>query len=53
MNDIEKFKKNALIVTELNANTKTQISTSEIAKLSQEIKRIITKKDVVVIVHEK
>jgi len=53
MNDIEKFKKNALIVTELNANTKTQISNGEIVKLSQEIKRIITKKDVVVIVHEK
>jgi len=53
MNDIEKLKKKALIVTELNANTKTQISNGDIAKLSHEIKKIITKKDVVVIVHEK
>ena len=53
MRDLDKIKKNALIVTELNADTKTQISSSEIAKLSQEIKRIITKKDVVVIVLEK
>ena len=53
MRSLSEIKKNALIVTELNANTKTQISSNEIIKLSQEIKRLITKKDLVVIVLEK
>ena len=53
MRSLSEIKKNELIVTELNANTKTQISSNEIIQLSQEIKRLITKKDLVVIVLEK
>jgi len=48
--DIERLKKDALMVLELSSDTKTQITTNEILKLGQRLKSVSAKKGVVVIV---
>ena len=48
--DIERLKKDALMVLELSPETKTQITANEIFKFGQRLKSLSAKKDVVVIV---
>jgi len=51
--DIERLKKDALMVLELSPDTKTQITNTEIAMFVQKTKKLIAKKDILIFVLEK
>lgn len=53
MKDIEKFKKSSLITLEISPNTKISIVNSNLNQLVTNIKRVSSKKDVIVLVIEK
>lgn len=53
MKDLDRLKSQALHSLELSADTKTNITISDLNKFIQFIKRIVTKKDVVILVFDK
>jgi anionic cell wall polymer biosynthesis LytR-Cps2A-Psr (LCP) family protein len=50
MKDIDKLKKGSLLTLEISPNTKTSIVNSDLNQLVTNLKRISSKKDVVVLV---
>ncbi len=50
MKDIDKLKKSSLMTLEISPNTKTSIVNSDLNQLVTNLKRISSKKDVVVLV---
>ena len=53
LKEIETLKSKALDVTELSQNTKTQVVTSDLNKMTQAVKKHLnSKKDVVIAVYE-
>lgn len=53
LKEIESLKSKALVVTELSQNTKTQVVTSDLNKMTQAVKKHLnSKKDVLVAVIE-
>ena len=53
MKDLDHLKKQALISLELRADTKLNITFAELNKFIHLVKRIITKKDVVILLFDK
>ena len=53
MKDLDHLKKQALISLELRADTKPNMSIANLNKFIQFVKRIITKKDVVILLFDK
>ena len=52
MKELDALKKKALMMVALNMDTKTQVTSAAILKLTQELKRISVRKSVTVIVVE-
>jgi glutamate synthase domain-containing protein 2 len=52
MKEIDKLKKNSLLKIEISPNTKTSIVNSNLNQLVTDLKRISSKKDVIVLVLE-
>ncbi len=53
MKDIDKLKKGSLMTLEISPNTKTSIVNSDLNQLVTNLRRISSKKEVVVLVIEK
>lgn len=53
MKDFESFKKQSLLTLDLNSDTKTNITSAELTKFVQSTKRLLTKKNLVLVVLEK
>jgi glutamate synthase domain-containing protein 2 len=50
MKDMEKLKKGSLLTLEISPNTKTSIVNSDLNQLVTNLKRISSKKDVIILV---
>ena len=53
MKDMEKLKKSSLFTIEISPNTKTSIINSDLNQLVTNVKRISSKKDVIILVVQK
>ena len=53
MKELESIKKQSLLTLELSPDTKSNITSSELSKFVQNTKRLLTKKNLILLVLEK
>lgn len=53
MKELEPIKKQSLLTLELSSDTKTNITSAELTKFVQNVKRLLTKKNIVLVAFEK